>query len=129
MIKLSLTFLFSLVLSSCAVINEPYYYNEVVLRNNTNELLTDVKIQSMKTNRMISCANISPGSQCSDKFAKRKYQQAKLSISWTYRGQRKHEDNIVLVIPENMSRDIPLRGVLIVNKDGTLTIFVEPGQP
>ena len=128
MIKLTLVFLGSFVLSSCAVVKEPYYYNEVVLRNHTNELLHDVKIQSMKTHRMIRCANIPPGAQCSDSFPKRKYLKTKLSISWTYQGKRKNKDNIILEIPENTSRAKPLRGVLIVNVDGTLRIFVEQGR-
>ncbi len=128
MIKQILMLLASLVFLSCAVIEAPYYYNEIVLRNNSDELVKDVKILSMKTNRMIRCANIPPGSQCSDKFPKRKRVKSNLSITWTHRGKTHQEDNIVLNIPDDYDRSIPMRGVLIVNKDSTLMIFVEAGE-
>lgn len=91
-------------------------------------MLRNVKIQSMTTNRMFRCANVPPGAQCSDKFPKRKYQHEKLGLYWIYQQKEKMLEDVVLDIPDNMSRETPLRGVLVVNPDGTIKVFVEPGK-
>jgi len=77
---------------------------------------------------MFRCANVPPGAQCSDKFPKRKYQQAKLRLFWVYQEKEKTVEDVILKIPNNMSRETPLRGVLVVNSDGTLRIFIEQGK-
>lgn len=116
-----------ILLIACASIAQPYYYNEVVVQNNTRELIRDVVIRADVSNRMFSCGNIAPGASCSNKFQKREYQNNKLSITWEYRGISRTKNNIMLDVPQHMKSSVPLRGVIAIQPDGSAKVWLEQG--
>lgn len=113
------------LLFSCAVDFQPYYLNEIAVRNNTKSILENVRLQSEATGRMFRCGNIAPGAQCSDSFTARPYQSNRISISWMYDGRLRKETHFLPEIPETMNRASPLRGVLEVKPDGSFTVYFE----
>ena len=126
MLKIRQLLLFSLViLTSCAVIQQPYYMNEIVVKNSTNTMLVDVKIQSEVTGRMFRCGNVAPGAQCSDSFSASKYEQNKIRIDWVYNKQQRAKTHFQPEVPEYLSKSIPLRGVLEIKPDGAFAVYFE----
>lgn len=124
-------FLFTsfLVLSSCASISEPYYYNEIVVLNNTRQLIPHVVIRAEKTNNMFGCRNIAPGAKCSNKTKKKEAKNNKLKITWTYNGVERTTGNFKVKTPEHMHKSIPLRAVLALQPDGTVRFWLEQDKP
>lgn len=125
------TFLFMsfLFLISCASISKPYYYNEIVVLNNTNQLIPHVVIRAKETQRMFGCRNIAPGAKCSNKTKAKEIKNSKLKITWTYNGVERTTGNFKVKIPENMHKLIPLRGVLALQSDGTVKFWLEQDKP
>lgn len=117
--------LFLLLLVSCAADFQPYQLNEIVVRNSTKSILENVKLQSEVTGRMFRCGNIAPGAQCSDSFTARRYQNNTISISWMYDGRVRRESKFLPEIPESMSKNRPLRGVLEIRRDGSFVVYFE----
>lgn len=125
------TFLFMsiLFLNSCASISKPYYYNEIVVVNNTNQLIPNVVIRAKETRRMFSCKNIAPRAKCSNKTKKREVKNSHLKITWTYNGVERTTDNFKVKIPEHMLKSIPMRGVLSLQSDSTVKFWLEQDKP
>ena len=121
------TFLFAclFLLSSCASISKPYYYNEIVVLNNTQQLIPHVVIRAKETQRMFGCRNIAPEAKCSNKIKKIEAKNSPLKITWTYNGAERTTSNFKIKIPENMLKSIPLRGVLALQSDGTVKFWLE----
>lgn len=118
----------SLLLSACSSINESYYYNELVVLNHTNELIRNVSVIASDSNRIFKCSNIAPRAFCSDSFKKRKYLQRPLSISWTFKNVTNKKENIILLVPHNIEKSSPLRGVLSIQLDGSVKVWLEPSK-
>lgn len=120
----------SVVLTSCLTVLTPdYYYNEIVLRNETNRDVTDVTIKVKNTGGVFSCSVIPARAKCSNKIRKRKYQGNPITIKWRFAGQNHTEDQVQLTVPENFSPEIPLRGVLVIENDGKIKTYFEQGRP
>ena len=123
--RFTLLFMSFLFLISCASISKPYYYNEIVVVNNTNQLIPYVVIRAKETHRMFSCRNIAPGAKCSNKTKKKEAKNSPLKITWTYNGIERTTDNFKIDIPKNILKPIPLRVVLALQSDGTVKIWLE----
>ena len=117
------------LLSSCASISEPYYYNEIVVLNNTRQLIPHVVIRAEKTNRMFGCRNIAPAAKCSNKTTKKEIKNSKLKITWTYNGVERTTGNFKIKIPQHIHKSIPMRGVLALQSDGTVKFWLEQDKP
>jgi len=126
MLKIRPALPFSLLfLISCAMDIQPYYLNEIVIRNRTNSMLLDVKIQSEVTGRMFRCGNVAPGAECSDSFPASKYEQNKISIEWIQNDRYKKKTHFQPEVPRHMSKAIPVRGVLEIKDDGAFHVYFE----
>lgn len=123
--RFTLLFASLFLLLSCASISKPYYYNEIVVLNNTQQLIPHVVIRAKETQRMFGCRNIAPGAKCSNKTKSKKIKNSKLKITWTYNGAERTTGNFKITIPENMLKSIPLRGVLALQSDGTVKFWLE----
>ncbi len=125
------TFLFMsfLFLNSCASISKPYYYNEIVVVNNTNQLIPHVVIRAKETHRMFGCRNIAPRAKCSNKTKKKEVKNNQLKITWTYNGVERTTGNFKVKIPEHMLKSIPMRGVLALQSDGTVKFWLDQNKP
>ena len=116
--------------SACATSYDPSYsYNEVLIVNNSKELIQEVTISSSETGRSFSCGVIAPLGICSDRFPRRRYQKTPIQISWVFGGNARQSKEFVLEVPATMSIGLPLRGVLEVSPEGEITAYFDQESP
>lgn len=105
----------ALLLSSCAnIITPEYYYNEIIIHNKTKLAVSNATIRVEKTHAVFQCSYIPSGSQCSNKFPKRKFLGNPIQVSWTFNNRTKISDSFVLQIPAGFDPAIPMQGILNV---------------
>ena len=115
-----------LLLSSCATSYEsPYSYNEILIINRSRQLIQDVTISAAGTNRTFSCGNIAPLGICSDKFPERRYLKNPIRIGWVFGNTSGQTDEFVLEVPTTFSAEIPLRGVLEISPQGSISAYFQ----
>ena len=113
-----------LSLSACATSYNPtYYYNEILVVNNSRELIQDVTISASESGRQFSCGNIAPLGICSDRFPRLKYEQNPIRISWVFGSRAGQSSEFVLEVPATMSTGLPLRGVLEISPKGKIAAY------
>jgi hypothetical protein len=116
--------------SACATSYNPSYsYDEVLIVNNSKELIQDVTISSSETGRSFSCGNIAPLGICSDKFPPRRYEQTPIQISWVFGGAPKQSEEFVIKVPATMVTGLPLRGVLEISPEGEISTHFDQETP
>jgi hypothetical protein len=125
--KKSYTFLIAgLLLSACATSHEsPYFYNEILIINNSREMIQDVSIRAGESGRMFSCGNIAPRGICSDKFPKRRYMKSPIKIAWVFGNIAHQTDEFILEVPATFDTELNLRGVLEITPEGSISAYFE----
>lgn len=125
--KKSYTVLISgLLLSACATSYEsPYFYNEILIINNSRELIQDVSIRAGESGRMFSCGNIAPRGICSDKFPRRRYMKSSIKIAWVFGSIARQTDEFILEVPATFDTELNLRGVLEITPRGSILAYFE----
>lgn len=119
-----------LLLSACATgYNPTYHYNEILVVNNSRQLIQDVTISASESGRQFSCGNIAPLGICSDRFPRRRYEQNPIRISWVFGGSAGQTSEFVLEVPATMSTGLPLRGVLAISPKGEIAAYFEQEDP
>lgn len=119
-----------LLLSSCATSYESLYsYNEILIINRSKELIQDVTISAGETNRTFSCGNIAPLGICSDKFPERRYMKSPIRIGWVFGNTSGQSNDFVLEVPATFSTEFPLRGVLEISPQGSISAYFEQDTP
>ncbi len=115
-----------LLLSACATSYElPYFYNEILIINNSRELIQDVSIRAGESGRMFSCGNIAPRGICSDKFPKRRYMKNPITIAWVFGSIARQTDEFILEVPATFDTELNLRGVLEITPRGSILAYFE----
>lgn len=123
-------FVTGLLLSACATSYNPtYHYNEILIVNNSRELIEDVTISVSETGRQFSCGNIAPFGICSDKFPQRRYEKNPIQVSWVFADSARQSGEYVLEVPAYLSTAFPLRGVLAIAPDGSTSTYFEQDTP
>ncbi len=119
-----------LLLSSCVTSYEsPYSYNEILIVNRSRQLIQDVTISAGETNRRFSCGNIAPLGICSDKFPRRPYLKSPIRISWVFGNTSGQSNDFVLEVPATYSTEFPLRGVLEISPQGSISAYFQQDTP
>ncbi len=119
-----------LLLSSCATSYESLYsYNEILIINRSKQLIQDVTISAGETNRTFSCGNIAPLGICSDKFPERRYMKSPIRIGWVFGNTSGQSNDFVLEVPATFSTEFPLRGVLEISPQGSISAYFEQDTP
>ncbi len=130
MIKNYTVLMLGILLSACATVNEPrYFYNEILIINKSRELIQDVHISVSATNRLFSCGNIAPLGICSNKIPSRQYMKNPIRIAWVFGNTASQTNEFVLEVPATMTAAVPLRGVLEISLQGSLSAYFEQGSP
>ena len=120
----------ALLLSACATSFKPaYFYNEVLIVNKSRQLVQDVTISSGETGRTFSCGNIAPLGICSDKFPRRPYLNNPIRISWVFGNTSGQSSDFVLEVPATYSTEFPLRGVLEISPQGSISAYFQQDTP
>ena len=118
-----------ILLSACATVKTPqYFYNEILIINKSRELIQNVKISVNETGRGFSCGNIAPLGICSNKIPSRQYMKNPIRIAWVFGSAARQTNEFVLEVPATMDIDLPLRGVLEISPQGSLSAYFEPGN-
>lgn len=116
-------------LTACqSLVKNDYYFNGIVVRNNTDESLFKVKIKVEETQAIFSCGNIPPRAMCSNEFPKRKYLGHPVQITLTDHNAKRTTDTFILKVPKRFDAAIPLMGVLEVNKGGMIKPYFEQNK-
>ena len=118
----------ALLLSACATGSkyEPkYIYNEILINNNSKELIKDVSISSAVNGRSFSCGNIAPLGICSNKTGKRRYKEGPLQIDWVFGNNARQTDVLTPTVPAYMDSSLPLRVVLEISPQGGVSAHFE----
>ena len=119
-----------LLLSSCATSYEPqYFYNEIQIINKSRELIQDVTISADETGRRFSCGNIAPLGICSNKIPQRQYMKSPITIAWVFGNTARQTDEFILEVPAAMNTEFPLRGVLEIGPQGSISAYFQQEAP
>jgi hypothetical protein len=132
MLKKYIIVVVALLLSACAAGSnyEPNYtYNEILIINNSKELIKEVSISSAAIGRSFSCGNIAPLGICSNKTGKRRYKEGPLQIDWVFGNRARQTDEFTLAVPAYFQPGLPLRGVLEISPQGEISAYFEQDSP
>jgi len=120
------------LLSSCVTVTAPkpvFSYNEVVIINKLRSPVQNVAIEASESGRVFSCGNIAPRGICSNKFPAQPYYGNPIQVSWLVANGRRYDRTIELLLPESYAPEIPLRGVLVIEPQGSMSAYLEQEAP
>ena len=121
---------FVLIVSACASTHRPsYIYNEVLVINNSNELLREVTITVPSTGRSFGCGNVAPLGICANRFGKRPYQYNPIQVEWTYGNTQRKSDEFVIEVPAYFSPGNSMRAVFDVSAEGDMSAYFDQDLP
>jgi len=130
MMKKYFILIVGLLSSACATSYEsPYSYNEILIVNRSRQMIQDVTISAGATNRTFSCGNIAPLGICSDKFPERRYMKNPIRIDWVFGNTSGQSNEFILEVPATFSTALPLRGVLEISPQGSITAYFQQDTP
>ncbi len=122
----------ALLLSACATGTDHgprYTYNEILIVNNSKELIQNVTISSAETGRVFSCDNIAPLGICSNRTGRRPYEESLLQIDWVFGNRARQTDEMMLAVPAYFEPGLPLRGVLEISPQGEISAYFKQKTP
>lgn len=116
----------ALVMASCASTYKPMYsVNEVLLVNNSREILREVSVTVPNTGRSFSCGNVAPFGICGTRLPARRYESNPIQVEWTFGNRSRSSDEFVVPVPATFATGKPLRAVLAVSEDGAMSAYFE----
>lgn len=118
----------ALLLSACATgtgQGPNYTYNQILIINNSKELIKNVTIRSADADSFFSCDNIAPLGICTNRFGRRPYRQRPFSIEWVFGDRVQQTDVVTLKVPAYDSTGVPLRGVIKISPQGSMSAYFE----
>ena len=111
-------------LASCALDHRPvYYFNEVLIVNNSKESIRDLSISVTGTAGRFGCANIAPLGICANKFPRRAYEYRPIRIDWIYGGQARRSDSFVVEVPPTFHAGQVMRAVIDISPEGAVSAY------
>lgn len=118
------------LMSACTVgYNPSYYFNEVQVVNLSGATIKNVSWQVVNSPKTLSCPEVAKFAMCADCFAKRRYPQQGIELSWTHADGSQKSDTPNPAIPVYFSPSFPLRVVMEVAADGSIKSFYEQDEP
>ena len=115
-----------LLLAGCASGYQPvHFYNEILIVNNSRQLVRDVAVNVSGTGRVFSCGNIAPHGICSNRFGKRRYEAKPIRIGWVFGNVARQSESFVVEVPVSFTTGVAMRGVLDFKPDGSVSAFFQ----
>lgn len=87
-------------------------FNALVIQNNSDMVLEDVRIKVEKTGALASCSVILPGSSCSTSFSDKPYRNNPVYISWSHNGQSRVVGPVMVEPPKEIHRELSASALL-----------------
>jgi len=120
----------SALLASCAVgYNPSYSFKEVQAVNLAGAPLKNVSWRVVGTDKVLNCSEVAPFAMCADYFARRRYPQSGIELSWTHPDGERHSQILNPHIPVYYSSAFPLRVVIEIDAEGGARGFYEQDEP
>ena len=130
MIKVLVLILVSFSTLACATGYTPrYYFNEVLAVNLTSATITEVTVNIADWPRPLSCEDVAKNAMCADRFAKRRYPNQGIELSWTHTDGSRKSDSFAPAVPITFNPAFALRIVMEINADGSVKAFYEQDEP
>ena len=79
--------------------------------------------------RVFSCGNIALRGICSNKFPQRRYMKNPIWAAWVFGNTAGQTAAFVLDVPAKFAISFPLRGVLEISPQGTISAYFEQDTP
>jgi hypothetical protein len=118
------------LLCGCATIpGATYYYDEVVVINQSRSLVRDVEIASTESGRVFTCGNIAPRGICSNRFRPQVYRGSPIQFAWAVGSGERRSEVIELELPVSVVTGFPLRGVVVIGARGEISAYLQQDQP
>ncbi len=119
-----------LAVTACASNSRPEYkINEILLVNNSRELLREVTVSVPSTGRSFGCGSVAPLGICGNRIPRRRYEYNPIRVEWTFGNRSRSTDEFVIPVPATFYTGLPLRAVLAVSPDGSIEAYFEQDTP
>ena len=122
----------ALLLSACATssdYSQSYVYNEILIVNNSKELIQEVTISSAASGRSFSCGNIAPLGICSNKMGNRRFKEDPFQVNWVFGNNARRTDELSPTVPAYYQSGLALRVVLEISPQGEISAHFEQDSP
>ena len=119
---------FALLLSACATGSgqgPPYIYNQILIVNNSKELIQEVTVSSAVNGRSLSCGNIAPLGICSNRTGKRHYKEGPFQIDWVFGNNAPRSDQLTLTVPAFYTTGVAMQVVFEISPQGEISAHLE----
>ena len=103
----------------------PYTYNELLIVNNSGNLIRSVTVKAGDTDGIFSCYNIPALGVCSNRFGRRRYTQAPFSVDWILDNNPRETNEIEIEVPAYNSPGVSLRVVFEFNPQGAISAYID----
>lgn len=130
MMKKILLLCCAVLVTACATSYRPsYIYNEILVVNNSKEMIQQVTISVPSTGATFSCGNIAPLGICSNRMGKRRYEYNPIKIDWVFGNTPGQTGEFVIEVPAYFSISGALRAVLAFSPEGEISTYFEQDTP
>jgi hypothetical protein len=103
----------------------PYTYNELLIVNNSENLIRSVTVKAGDTDGVFSCYNIPALGVCSNRFGRRRYTQAPFSVDWILGNNPRETNEIEIKVPAYNSPGVSLRVVFEFSPQGAISAYID----
>ena len=121
-----------LLLSACASDGDyspSYTYNQILIVNNSKELIKEINLVSEVTGRTFGCGNIAPLGICSNQSSPRRYREGPVRIDWVFGNNPRKVEELTPRVPAYFQPGLPLQIVLEISPTGRLSARFEQISP
>ena len=132
MVRLILLASFTLALTACAGsgIHAPgYTYNEILIVNNSDEVIRNVKVTAADNRVVVSCEQIAALGVCSKRFGRRPFTQAPFVVESTFGSNTPQVDEIAIQAPAYFSPGLSVRAVFEYSTQGVISAHINQETP
>ena len=102
-----------------------YRFNQIQVVNLSGSTIEDVGVRVVDTEKALSCDEVAMNAVCEDRFGARPFPQQGIELSWTHPGDNRKREVLTPKVPITFYSSIPLRIVMEVNEDGSVSSFFE----
>ena len=128
LLGLCITVFISGCTTSVATVDEKPRIQRLILLNESDVQLEDVRIFVTRTRELVTCGAILPRSECSTGFPLREYQGNPFDISWMEYQRAMLARDIQVTVPETLLPGQRVNAVIVFRGDGRFSARLVPAD-